>query len=46
VFVGYGSGALGVINVRYQNSRGETMLDTILNRFPLEKNGPLISSST
>jgi DNA-binding beta-propeller fold protein YncE len=42
VFVGYGSGALAVINVDLKARVGETMLDEHPESFQLEKQGPRI----
>jgi DNA-binding beta-propeller fold protein YncE len=42
VFVGYGSGALGVINLDLKGNVGETMLDAHPESFQLEKQGPRI----
>jgi DNA-binding beta-propeller fold protein YncE len=42
VFVGYGSGALGVINVDLKSNVGETMLDGHPEGFQLEKQGPRV----
>ena len=42
VFVGYGSGALGVINADLKAGVGETMLDDHPESFQLEKQGPRI----
>ncbi len=42
VFVGYGSGALGVINLDLKGNVGETMLDAHPESFQLEKNGSRI----
>ena len=42
VFIGYGSGALGVINSDLKSRVGETMLDAHPESFQLEKNGPRI----
>jgi len=42
VFVGYGSGALGVINLDLKSNVGETMLDAHPESFQLEKHGPRI----
>ena len=40
IFVGYGSGALGVINADLRARVGETMLDAHPESFQLEKEGP------
>jgi DNA-binding beta-propeller fold protein YncE len=42
LFVGYGSGALGVINADLNARVGETMLDAHPESFQLEKQGPRI----
>jgi len=42
VFVGYGNGALGVINVDLKGNVGETMLDAHPESFQLEKQGPRV----
>ncbi len=42
VFVGYGSGALGVVNLDLKGNVGETMLDAHPESFQLEKNGSRI----
>jgi DNA-binding beta-propeller fold protein YncE len=42
LFVGYGSGALGVINVELKTRVGETSLDAHPESFQLEKHGPRI----
>src|SRR5579864_1581450 len=42
IFVGYGSGALGVINADLKARVGETMLDAHPESFQLEKQGPRI----
>jgi DNA-binding beta-propeller fold protein YncE len=42
VFVGYGSGALGVLNVELKSNAGETMLDEHPEGFQLEKQGPRV----
>jgi DNA-binding beta-propeller fold protein YncE len=42
LFVGYGDGALGVINLKLQTRVGETILDEHPESFQLEKNGPRI----
>jgi DNA-binding beta-propeller fold protein YncE len=42
VFVGYGNGALGVINLDLKGNVGETMLDAHPESFQLEKQGPRI----
>ncbi len=42
VFVGYGDGALGVINADLKSRVGDTMLDAHPESFQLEKQGPRI----
>jgi hypothetical protein len=42
IFVGYGTGALGVINLDLKGNVGETMLDAHPESFQLEKQGPRI----
>jgi DNA-binding beta-propeller fold protein YncE len=42
IFVGYGNGALGVINGELKSRVGETMLDAHPESFQLEKQGPRI----